>query len=215
MDQHPIHKPDPCGIQGLVNLLPVTEATGGNVLVAHSHKHFPERYINDTACFYMERMAEVGTDDWLEVDPNDDVVLQPQHVLSCLLSPGDLLLWDSRTVHCSYPGKLCAESLEFCEEVHGLVRAGVLVSMMPEEHVSPSILGQRVEAVHQSRTLTHWADKVAPLGEERPDQVAKETSCIASVREWQEEQGKAVLLGHNDLTTEQQYLVAGKRDITY
>ena len=208
MDQHPIHKPAQCGVQALVNLLPVTEGTGGNAIVAHSHKHFPHHYINDTTCFYNERMNEVGTDDWLEVDPNDTVVLQPQHVISCLLEQGDVLLWDSRTVHCSYPGKSGANLPEFCEDAYSLIRAGVMVSMMPADNVSPTVLRQRAEAVHQSRTLTHWVDKVAPLGEERPDQVAMEASCAASMRAWQEQQGKKVLLGYNDLTTEQQFLVS-------
>ena len=211
MDQHPIHKPDKCGIQGLVNLLPVTQGTGGNVLVAHSHKHFPHHYMNDTTCFYKERMTEVGTDDWLEVDPNDEVVLQPQHVISCLLRPGDLLLWDSRTVHCSYPGNPNVELPKMWPEAHGLIRAGVLVSMIPPDQVSTSVLNQRVEAVRQGQTLTHWANKAAPLGEERSEEVAKEKSCVTSMRAWQSQQGKQVLLSYNELTIEQQRLVDGKR----
>lgn len=156
-------------------------------------------------------MAEVGTDDWLEVDPNDTVVLQPQHVLSCLLRPGDVLLWDSRTVHCSYPGKADAEMPEFCKESRGLIRAGALVSMMPADQILSDVLRQRIEAVHQSRTLTHWVNKVAPLGEERPDQVAKEASRVAGMRAWHERTGKVVLKSYNDLTFEQQCLVAGKK----
>lgn len=210
MDQHPIHKSNQCSVQGLVNLLPVTQATGGNVLVAHSHKHFPHHYIHDTECFYKERMVEVGTDDWLEVDPNDEIVLQPQHVISCLLRPGDLLLWDSRTVHCSYPGDVSEQMPIMWSEAHGLIRAGVLVSMIPMEQVSKSVLDQRIEAVHQSRTLTHWIDKVAPLGEERSEEVAKEASCVASMRVWQTQHGKRVLLDYNELTFEQQTLIDGK-----
>jgi len=209
MDQHPIHKPQECGVQGLVNLLPVTKGTGGNVIVAQSHKHFPQHYVNDNTCFYKERMTEVGTDDWLEVDPDDDVVLQPQHLLSCLLRAGDMLLWDSRTAHCSYPGKLDEELPEFCKDARSLIRAGAMVSMMPKEQVSSSVLRQRIEAVVQSRTLTHWVNKVAPLGEERPEEVAMEASCVESMRAWQEQQGTPVLLGYKDLTPEQQYLVAG------
>lgn len=212
MDQNPIYKPEPCGVQGLVNLLPVTEGTGGNVLVAHSHEHFPDHYINDTSYFYKERMTEVGTDDWLEVDANDDVVLQARHVISCLLQPGDVLLWDSRTVHCSYPGKPDKKVPECCEEAHGLIRAGVMVSMMPKDQIDSYVLDERVEAVHRSRTLTHWANKVAPLGEERPDQVAMEASCVAGMRAWQKQQGKAVLLGYDELTREQQHLVTGTHD---
>ena len=209
MDQHPIHKPDSCGIQGLVNLLPVTEATGGNVLVAHSHKHFPNHYRNNTTCFYKERMKEVGTDDWLEVDPTDTVILKPKHVISCLLRPGDVLLWDSRTVHCSNPGIIESEMPEFCQESCGLIRAGVLVSMVPADRVSPRVMQQRIEAVHQSQTLTHWVDKVAPLGEERSDQVALEASRVKGMRAWQTQtDGKLVLLGYSDLTLEQQCLVS-------
>lgn len=218
MDQHPIHKPNPCGIQGIVNLLPVTKATGGNVVVAHSHKHFPQHYTRESKkCFYKERMREVGTDDWLEVDPNDSTILQPQHLLSCLLSPGDVLLWDSRTVHCSYPGKQDDDEQlpeVWTDSAYSLIRAGVMVSMMPIEGVDSSVLEKRVDAVHQSRTLTHWANKVAPLGEERPDQVAMEASCVASMRKWQEQQEKAILLSFSDLTREQQCLIRGKHSVT-
>lgn len=210
MDQHPIHKPDSCGIQGLVNLLPVTKATGGNVLVAHSHKHFPNHYLNNTTCFYKERMKEVGTDDWLEVDPTDTVILKPQHVISCLLRPGNVLLWDSRTAHCSNPGIMESEIPEFCKETCGLIRAGVLVSMVPADRVSPHVRQKRIEAVHQSQTLTHWVDKIKPLGEERPDQVALEASRVKGMRAWQTQIGKPVLLGYDDLTLEQERLVSGR-----
>ena len=193
----------------MVNLLPVTEATGGNVLVAHSHKHFPHHYTDDNKLFYKLRMEEV-TDDWLEVDPNDAVVLQPQHLLSCLLNPGDVLLWDSRVVHCSYPGKEGAQLPELWKEAHGIIRAGVMVSMMPAEQVTPEVFRQRIEAVHQRRTLTHWADKVAPLGEERPDQVSMEASCIENMIAWQDHHGTKVLLGYEDLSPEQKHLVTGK-----
>lgn len=189
----------------------MTKATGGNVLVAHSHNHFPNHYINTTTCFYKERMDEVGTDDWLEVDPTDTQILQPQNVISCLLRPGDVLLWDSRTVHCSNPGIEESEIPKFCKESCGLIRAGVMVSMLPANRISPRVLQQRIEAAHQSRTLTHWVDKVAPLGEEHPDQVAMEVSRVNGMRAWQKQTGKPVLLGYSDLTLEQQGLVSGKR----
>lgn len=190
----------------------MTSGTGGNALVANSHSQFPQHYVKDNSdCFYRERMAEIGTDDWLEIDPNDTELLQPPNLLSLLLSPGDLLLWDSRTVHCSYPAKQDESMPEFGNDAYSLIRAGVMVSMMPRHQVEESVLEQRIEAVHQSRTLTHWANKVAPLGEERPDQVALEARCVKNMREWQAQQGKPVLLAYNDLTRQQQSLVRGTR----
>jgi hypothetical protein len=86
-----------------------------------------------------------------------------------------------------------------------------MVSMLPANRISPRVLQQRIEAAHQSRTLTHWVDKVAPLGEEHPDQVAMEVSRVNGMRAWQKQTGKPVLLGYSDLTLEQQGLVSGKR----
>ena len=44
IDQNPVHKPTKCSVQGLVNLIPATQATGGNVLLRGSHHKFPEHY---------------------------------------------------------------------------------------------------------------------------------------------------------------------------
>lgn len=119
--------------------------------------------------FYKARLGELGNEDWMEIDPNDAELLNPNSILTCLLNPGDMILWDSRTVHCSNPRSQEAtnnqvinnESLLVNESAHGLLRAAAAVCMMPASNADASIFQQRRVAVDQKRTLTHWANKVA------------------------------------------------------
>ena len=99
IDQHPITRPGMQCVQGLVNLLPTSPATGGNVLIPGSHKTFasiPEAY--------PQRLGRIP----LDVDhfrfPADDPLLAGTPPIMCHLEAGDLLFWDSRTIHCSSSG---------------------------------------------------------------------------------------------------------------
>jgi len=135
-----------------------------------------------------------------------------------------MILWDSRTVHCSYPRDSTAQSSEAADikavdtssdlsmpSSFGLLRAGAAVSMMPMQMISQSVLLERRRAVDQSRTLTHWVDKAAPLGEEKSDQVAMEDKCVLFVKQYQRDilTGSKVLLEYEDLSEEQKQMVAG------
>jgi ectoine hydroxylase-related dioxygenase (phytanoyl-CoA dioxygenase family) len=189
VDQNPLVKPDFACIQGLVNLLPVTPSTGGNVLVSKSHLAFPGHYTTSPYFekFYKQRLDEVHGDDWMEggssvvipwaprrtlcrcphnfspptavlplslanflsfyfifsfslsllVDPRDDVILKPLDCICLQLRPGDVLLWDSRTAHCSYPGDGSDKNPA------ALIRAASLVSMIPRNQVSEGALVSR------------------------------------------------------------------------
>jgi hypothetical protein len=98
IDQNPITKPLFASYQGLVNILPTTPSTGGNVMIANSHLIFPQHYVNrqqilctcacacnaqphnstsssDCNLFYQERLKEINGDDWLEIDPHDTILL--------------------------------------------------------------------------------------------------------------------------------------------
>jgi hypothetical protein len=115
-------------------------------------------------------------------------------ILSCLLGPGDMLLWDSRTVHSSYPGNVHAEDPQanicsrsgsadlFQNTGRGLIRAASLVSMTPSSRATSEVLDRRRQAVNRSRTLTHWADEAALLGEERGDQAVLEASRVQKIK---------------------------------
>jgi hypothetical protein len=282
IDQNPQTKPKSTSIQGLVNLLPVTENTGGNVLVMGSHRKFPDHYLqqkskppppppkkssekspesststsfDDVDMFYYERLKEINGDDWLEIDPNDEILLQKESVIMCLLGAGDMIVWDSRLVHCSYPGKerkpstTTTTTTAICDEDNnnaleedstqeeeernelkrlGLTRAAGLVNMIPRVNCSIDIHNQRIQAIQNARTLTHWVDKASPLGEERNKEVELEqqrvqcmwnyyhdSSWLLDDEKVDEEkvyptpiqQKQRILLSLDDLTAEQRNLV--------
>lgn len=309
IDQNPQHKPGATAVQGLVNLLPVTENTGGNALVVQSHYEFAnEHYIgncnrcssiknntnnNDkptmtkgtqsnietkenhgfassSGCdhpgddqssaraFYKQRLLEVGSDDWLEIDPNDRILLHPSRIVTLLLGTGDMLLWDSRVAHCSYPARsewritagngtsndnngqpnsACpqkastptgpANTVGVSDEVEtssvhcqrqdqnkGFLRAATLVSMVPASTISKTVLRLRRDAVDCSRTLSHWVDKVAPLGEERTDDAALERACVDFMKAQQRRESccsrkTKIIYEWVDLSDEQKRLVVG------
>jgi hypothetical protein len=187
-------------------------------LVARSHRYFPDHYTasrnhqESASSFYSQRLDEVGFDDWLEIDPTDADLLDPARIIMLQLSPGDVLLWDSRTVHCSYPPDPsqpeCAAGGE-----SGLVRAATLVSMLPQDVAAPTdgAVLARYQSTRTMRTLTHWVNKAAPLGDERADQASLEQFRVSAIKEWEERHGKQVLLSWEDLSEDQRSLVVGDR----
>ena len=214
LDQNPRIKPGFESVQGLLNLLPVSSSTGGNAVVAKSHKLFPHHYIGSSeeeagssscSSFYRQRLDELKGDDWVEIDPNDSHLLDPNNVVTCLLKEGDLLLWDSRTVHCSFPGN----SSDSCpSQYQGLIRAGGLVTMMPKSRATEEVLKGRTEAVRLSRTLTHWANKCALLGEEHEDEASLESRRIELMKKLgPKESNNGTLLGWGDLSSSRKNLV--------
>ncbi|MEM7019692.1 MAG: phytanoyl-CoA dioxygenase family protein [Pseudomonadota bacterium] len=148
IDQHPIGRPGKHCVQGLVNLLPTSPATGGNVVVPGSHRsfeHIPEKYA--------ERLARIHP----SIDhfryPKDDPLLSETNPIMCHMEAGDLLLWDSRTIHCSAPG------LERPADSHSLLRAASLICMMPKAKSNPKVLEARKAAVATRTSTTNWSDR--------------------------------------------------------
>ena len=148
IDQHPISRPGKQCVQGLVNLLPTSEEIGGNVMVPGSHKFF-----KNIPQEYEERLAKLP----LGVDhfrfPNDDPKLSSQKPIMCHMEVGDMLLWDSRTIHCSNSGSFLPK------KTNELIRAASLICMMPKEKSNPSVIKQRREAVEKVISTTNWSDK--------------------------------------------------------
>jgi hypothetical protein len=148
IDQHPITRPGMQCVQGLVNLIATSPQTGGNVLIPGSHKQFasiPE--------VYPQRLGRVP----LSVDhfrfPSDDPMLLGTPPIMCHMEAGDILLWDSRTIHCS------SASLESPDKAEpALMRAVSLVCMMPRKLTAPEVLEQRRKAVERVISTTNWTD---------------------------------------------------------
>uniref|UniRef100_A0A7S2MWM8 Uncharacterized protein n=1 Tax=Haptolina brevifila TaxID=156173 RepID=A0A7S2MWM8_9EUKA len=191
--QNPIERAAFDCVQGLVNVGPQTsKSTGGNVLIPHSHLIF-DRW----AQRYPEATRSLGGEDFFKIPPTDDLLSpSADHLLRvgkgnemrgnqmewaekmtdqqparrpivCLLERGDILLWDSRTVHCSTPGELeldqrpkeggneSAGGAEASGEESELLRAAAFVCMVPRHKASTKVLGQRKAAVRSRVTTTH------------------------------------------------------------
>jgi len=148
IDQHPISRPGKQCIQGLVNLLPTSKEVGGNVVIPGSHKFF-EKLPED----YTERLSKLP----LGVDhfrfPKDDPKLSSQQPVMCHMEPGDMLLWDSRTIHCSNSGESIPDGTK------DLIRAASLICMMPKEKSNSEVIKKRREAVDKLISTTNWSDK--------------------------------------------------------
>lgn len=148
IDQHPIGRPGKHCVQGLVNLLPTSPETGGNVIVPRSHRlfeHIPEQYA--------ERLDRIHP----SIDhfrfPNDDANLVENQPIMCHMEAGDLLLWDSRTIHCSAP------SLNTPSRDDQLLRAASLVCMMPRAKSNAKVIEMRKQAVEKVVSTTNWSDR--------------------------------------------------------
>jgi hypothetical protein len=83
--------------------------------------------------------------------------------------------------------------------------------MMPADCASHATLQARQQATVDMRTLTHWVNKAANLGEERPEQVALEQRRVAVINIWEQLQQKKVLLKWDDLSNDQRILVVGEK----
>ena len=149
IDQHPTGRPGFHCVQGLVSLLPTSPETGGNVVIPGSHRWFssiPDRYA--------ERLARIDP----SIDhfrfPADDPQLAETPPIMCHLDAGDLLLWDSRTVHCSTPGAGDAAGPD-----NSLVRAVSLICMMPRSKSNDEIIERRRRAVDERTSTTNWSDR--------------------------------------------------------
>jgi hypothetical protein len=155
IDQHPIARPGLQCVQALVTLLPTSKGTGGNVLIPGTHKDFktiPERY--------PKRIANLPSN----VDhfrfPNDDPLLASDDKvpIMCHMEAGDMLLWDSRTIHCAAPSLDDGASREMQLQNPGLLRAVSLVCMMPRKRSSEAVIQERKQCVEGMRTTTNWTD---------------------------------------------------------
>jgi hypothetical protein len=148
IDQHPIGRPGKHCVQGLVNLIPSSPATGGNVMVPGSHKRFDQ-----IPALYPERLSRIHP----KIDhfrfPNDDVLLADTQPIICHMEAGDLMLWDSRTIHCSSPG------LETPTNDRELLRAASLICMMPKSKSNPDVIEMRKAAVQNLTSTTNWSDR--------------------------------------------------------
>lgn len=152
VDQHPIGRPGRQCVQGAVTLTATSPEVGGNIVVPRSHTWFaeiPERY--------EQRLARIPK----FIDhfrfPADDPQLQDSPPIMCHMEPGDMMLWDSRTAHCSSPGSGPIPPTN--PEAPALLRAASLVCMMPKSVSNDKVIAKRRNAIAARISTTNWSDR--------------------------------------------------------
>jgi hypothetical protein len=157
IDQHPITRPGFHCVQGLVSLLPTSPEVGGNVLIPGSHRSFEK-----IPQVYPDRLGRLP----LELDhfrfPVDDPLLGGTQPVTCHMEAGDLLLWDSRTIHCSSGAEAPPPVAD------RLIRVASLVCMMPRRLTPPEVLEARKRAVAEVISTTNWTDRFINADEFAP-----------------------------------------------
>jgi hypothetical protein len=152
VDQNPIIKPDRCCIQGFVSLTNQNQATGGLIVFPQTHLRFEQ--LNDLAR-----------------RPRDFVMIPSTHpifdrgqaigkLIQC--QSGDLVLWDSRVVHCNSPAFI-PEERDRNQPVE-LLRIVAYVSMSPTTFIRGQTLDQfrkkRKLFAQNNCTLSHWSTEL-------------------------------------------------------
>lgn len=165
LDQNPFDKEGLSSVQGMVPLHDVTALTGGLEVVPRSH-------LPEAKAELKRRFPDLaGAGDWC---PGLSRLYppwgknKPQLVTA---RAGDLVLWDSRTVH---GGKVGAGGVEPAGAVEGAVAAGagavelarlsVTVCMTPRAWASDDVLQIRRDAFASGRVLTHWPHEAPGAG---------------------------------------------------
>jgi len=148
LDQNPFSKPGKMCVQGMVALYDVTRETGGLEVVPNSN--LPEQ---------KEKLKEVcnhfkTAGDFCKIGYTSPVVTERRLLLA---KAGDLILWDSRTIH---GGVLGSGKNRDDDKVAQLCRMSMTVCMVPKERASPEILEARREGFHKGYGFTHWPDEI-------------------------------------------------------
>ena len=127
-------------VQGLVTLTDVSEDTGGFCCIPKSQK------------YHDELMDKHARDDhnYLRV-PCDFHGLKDAQGMPCCQA-GDMVLWDSRTIHCSTP----ALKQPLSASLTSPLRLASYVCMTPTAAASSAALAKRVEMFRGDQTGTHW-----------------------------------------------------------
>lgn len=149
VDQNPRSKPNRCCIQGFVSLTNQDETTGGLIILPQTHLRFAE--LNNVA----NRPR-----DFIMIPSTHQIFDQGEAIgklVQC--KAGDLVLWDSRLVHCNSPA-FSIESLKENQPAE-LLRIVAYVSMSPVQFIRGYTLEEfrkkRKELAINNCTLTHWS----------------------------------------------------------
>jgi len=145
LDQNPFTKPGLECVQGMVPLLEVTAATGGLEVVPRSHTAAAK------ASWKREHAHLKGSGDWCPLAVGSSLGKGRKLILA---EPGDLVLWDSRTIHGGVVGSGLTTAHLTPPDV-SLARLSVTVSMTAASRASPEVRKIRREGFKMGRNFNH------------------------------------------------------------
>jgi len=147
MDQNPFQKPNRDCVQGMVSLYDVTTVTGGLEVVPKSH--LPEAH----AGLKQRHPFWNGRGDFCVLD-RYDILSKPTKLLTA--QAGDLILWDSRTLH----GGLVGTGEVTPETPSQIARMSQTVCMLPRDRATANVLAKRKVGFTNGHGFTHWPNEI-------------------------------------------------------
>lgn len=155
-DQNPFQKPDRVCVQGMVALYDVTEDTGGLEVVPKSHLPEAQEILRQT-------LPDLdGRGDFCMIRANNKKLVTERKLL--LAEAGDIILWDSRTIH----GGLVGKGGYTTRENPTLPRMSLAVCMLPRSTASDEVLRIRQKGFKEGNGFSHWANEAHITSEARP-----------------------------------------------
>jgi hypothetical protein len=126
-------------VQGLVTLYDVDARTGGFCVIPGSHLHHDA----------LLDAAKAGDRNFVPV-PRDFPVLSEAQVIP-VCKAGDMVLWDSRSIHCNTPA-IAPPTANTGE----LLRMVGYVCMTPRRLATEEVLSTRVKIFERGLSTSHW-----------------------------------------------------------
>ena len=138
------------------NLLPADETTGGLMVIPDSHRRFHQ---------LLSTWKKTGNNAKIPVYHE---ILQEGYGLLIHAQPGDLLLWDSRTVHCNSPSFVTPPHPANNNEPPSLLRMVSYICMTPLTFAEnpEDLIQRRLHAFRYRLTTSHWPHEFQTMGGE-------------------------------------------------
>lgn len=150
VDQNPLLKAGFACVQGMMPLYDVSVETGGLEVVPRSHLPAARECL--VAAMGEEELRKLG--DFCRV-PADHY--EPGASTLIAASAGDLILWDSRTVHGGRVGTGARlQHASAARESLQLARLSLPVCMTPRDSASDEVLTSRRRIFAEGQTTNHW-----------------------------------------------------------
>jgi len=149
-------------VQGLINLYDASAESGGLCVMPGSHKR------HELLC---ERVPNIAKkEDFVKIPLNDEVLLLSSEAIVVGCKAGDLIVWDSRTIHCNSPALVSPEaddvkvnhSLE--DKQWDLIRMVGYICMTPANMADEKTIQRRREVFTRSGSTNHWPHECHILG---------------------------------------------------